>query len=346
MKEELIMPLLGNETHNCSISAFKQSVYPVTYLIIFLLGLIFNILSLWFFANSWRDKKEFTPVNLYMVNLLVSDLMLVCSLPFRASYYLLDSTWVFGDIACRLMSYVFYINLYGSIYFLMVLSVVRLLAITQPYRYKSLQTSRSALVVCLLIWILVSLASIPMLGSGTTVDSRGRISCLELNFKYSAQQLRRIILANHATLLIGFVVPFVVTTICYILVVCKLVRLRRGLGITSQIYKKSGLLAIIVLSIFLICFMPYHIMRTIFLEAEQEVRKHGYGDSCSYIERVRKGAVITLCLAAGNSFLDPLLYIFVGDNFVTFCKQRLPQNSINGQLRSPSRRVELLELNT
>lgn len=338
----MIVPSLEHGTRNCSISAFKQSVYPVTYLTIFMLGLIFNLLSLWFFVNWWKAKKGFTPVKLFMVNLLVSDLMLVCSLPFRASYYLLDSHWVFGDIACRIMSYVFYINLYGSIYFLMVLSVVRFLAITQPYRYKSLQTSRSAWIVCLIIWMLVSLASTPMLLSGTTEDSQGKKRCLELNFKSSEDRLYTIILTNHATVLFGFVVPFVVITICNILVVCKLLRPRRQRGITSHLFRKSGLLVIIVLSIFLICFMPYHIMRTIFLEAEQEVIKNGYGESCSYIESVRKGAVITLCLAAGNSFLDPLLYLFVGDNFMAFCKKRFPQN---GQLRSPSNRMELSEPN-
>ncbi|XP_055737010.1 cysteinyl leukotriene receptor 2 [Salvelinus fontinalis] len=310
----------GNVSSNCSISMFKHRVYPPIYLVIFLLGLTFNLISLCFFVSVWRSKKRFTPVNLYMVNLLVSDLMLVCSLPLRAFYYFMESSWVFGDIACRVMSYIFYINMYGSIYFLMVLSVVRFVAITQPYRYMSMQNSRNSWLVCILVWLLVSLASIPMLTSGTVIDASGRTRCLELNPEYKLTHIRTLIIANHATLLLGFIVPFAVISICYIFVVRSLLKLRKFEGRTKPHFKKSMSLVVIVLSIFLVCFLPYHVMRTVFLEAEMQVRDKGYGDSCRYIERVRQAAVITLCLAAGNSCLDPLLYFFVGENFRVFCQ--------------------------
>ncbi|KAL6471299.1 hypothetical protein MHYP_G00199490 [Metynnis hypsauchen] len=96
---------------NCSVSDFKHTVYPAAYLSIFFIGLIGNLVSLCFFIGVRRSMKAFTPVNLFMMNLLISDLMLVCSLPFRAVYYLLDSHWVFGDITCRIMPFVFYINM-------------------------------------------------------------------------------------------------------------------------------------------------------------------------------------------------------------------------------------------
>ncbi|XP_031647153.1 cysteinyl leukotriene receptor 2 isoform X3 [Oncorhynchus kisutch] len=310
----------GNLSSDCSISMFKHRVYPPIYLVIFLLGLTFNLISLCFFVSVWRSKKKFTPVNLYMVNLLVSDLMLVCSLPLRAFYYYMESSWVFGDIACRVMSYIFYINMYGSIYFLTVLSVVRFVAITQPYRYMSMQNSRNSWLVCILVWLLVSLASIPMLTSGTVIDAYGRTRCLELNPEYKLIHIRTLIIANHATLLLGFIVPFAVISICYIFVVRSLLKLRKVKGRPKSQYKKSMSLVVIVLSIFLVCFLPYHVMRTVFLEAEMQVRDKGYGGSCRYIERVRKTAVLTLCLAAMNSCLDPLLYFFVGENFRLFCQ--------------------------
>ncbi|XP_010862656.1 cysteinyl leukotriene receptor 2 [Esox lucius] len=302
-----------NMEDKCSISTFKRSVYPATYLTIFTLGLIFNLISLWFFVSVWRSKKGLTPVNLYMMNLLLSDLMLVCSLPLRASYYIHNFNWVFGDTACRIMSYVFYTNMYGTIYFLMVLSIVRYIAITQPFRYKSMQGGRSSWLVCLLVWMLVSLASIPMLTSGTVMDVNNRTRCLELNPEYNSTNLRTLAVANHAALLLGFIIPFTIITICYVFVVHNLLRLRRKEGAMSN-YKRSMSLVIIVLVIFLVCYMPYHITRTIHLEAEGQIK----GDDCGYIVSVRKAAVITLCLAAGNSCLDPLLYFFVGENFRVF----------------------------
>ncbi|XP_048121169.1 cysteinyl leukotriene receptor 2 [Alosa alosa] len=152
---------------NCSISDFKRNVYPTAYLLIFIIGLIANLISLCVFLKMWRAEKTLSSINLFMVNLTVSDLMLICSLPFRASYYINDSNWVFGDVTCRIMSYVLYVNMYGSIYFLMVLSVIRYVAITKPFTYVRQQHYRCTWLVCLSIWLLVSLASIPNLFSGT-----------------------------------------------------------------------------------------------------------------------------------------------------------------------------------
>ncbi|KAJ7990170.1 hypothetical protein DPEC_G00297540 [Dallia pectoralis] len=313
-KEWSIMNLSYNE-ENCSINTFKSSVYPPTYLTIFILGLVFNLTSLSFFVSVWRSKRGLSPVNLYMVNLLMSNLMLVCSLPFRASYYINDFNWAFGDVACRIMSYVFYINMYGSIYFLVVLSVVRYIAVAKPFRYNSMQSGHSSWLVCLLVWMLVSLASIPMLTSGTYVDTNNRTRCLELNPEYNSSNLRTLAMANHATMMLGFVIPFAVITVCYAFVVVHLLRRREG---TMVSHKKSMYLVIIVLVLFLVCYMPYHIMRTVHLHAEGQI-KDNKEHPCAYIELVRKGAVITLCLAAGNSCLDPLLYFFVGENLKVFC---------------------------
>ncbi|KAJ8405879.1 hypothetical protein AAFF_G00313160 [Aldrovandia affinis] len=298
---------------NCSISSFKRRIYPATYLLIFTLGLLGNLLSLCVFVSLCR-RKTLTTVNLYLVNLLLSDLMLVCSLPFRASYYLMDSHWVFGDLACRLISYTFYINMYSSVYFLVALSVMRYLAVMRPYRYVRLQTSRSTRVVCAVIWLSVSMGSIPLLTVGSTQDVMGRVQCLELG----TGQLTTLIQMNHASIFFSFLLPFFVISFCYFFVVRSLLKSREVLGNRKPCYRKSCALVIIVLAIFLVCFLPYHVVRTLFLEAEREVSTKGYGTSCGYIAAVRKMAVVTLCLAAINSCLDPILFFFVGENFREF----------------------------
>ncbi|XP_007236783.2 cysteinyl leukotriene receptor 2 [Astyanax mexicanus] len=303
---------------NCSVGAFKRSVYPAAYLSIFLLGLTANLVSLCFFIGVRRTMKSFSPVNLFMLNLLISDLMLVCSLPFRAVYYLMNSHWIFGDVVCRFMGFVFYINLYGSVYFLMVLSIVRFVAIIKPYTYMYLQNSRGAVVVCVFVWLFVSLASIPLLDAGTSQDASGHIKCLELD----PSLVKTIITLNKGALGMGFVLPFTVISFCYIIVAGKLYHLKRVQGKKAPHYKKSCALVVIVLLIFLVCFLPYHVVRTVFLDAERVVNDKGYGDSCQRIARIRKAAVVTLCLAACNSCLDPLLYFFVGENFWSYWQKK------------------------
>ncbi|KAK9962569.1 hypothetical protein ABG768_007926 [Culter alburnus] len=312
-----------NNTNNCNISEFKNTVYPIVYLFIFSLGLVGNLMSLFFFiSSSLRRKASFSPVNILMLNLLISDLMMVCSLPFRAAYYLMDSNWVFGDITCRIMSYVFYINLYGSVYFLAVLSMVRFVAIVKPFAYVRWQNSRRAWAISIVIWLIVSLMSIPLLGAGIQVES-GRIKCLEL----SHSNLEIIIVLNRGVFFLGFIMPFAVISVCYIFAAFYLLKLKKTRqNQRSQLnHKKSCSLVIIVLLIFLACFMPYHVVRTLFLEAEMNIRNKGFIESCHYIQSLRKAAVITHCLASGNSCLDPLLFFFVGENFISFWRQHTPR---------------------
>ncbi|ROL55225.1 Cysteinyl leukotriene receptor 2 [Anabarilius grahami] len=312
----------GNNT-NCSISEFKHTVYPVAYLFIFFLGLVGNLMSLFFFiSSSLRRKASFSPVNILMLNLLLSDLMMVCSLPFRAAYYLMKSDWAFGDITCRIMSYVFYINMYGSVYFLVVLSMVRFVAIVKPFAYVRWQNSRRAWAISIVIWLIVSLMSIPLLAAGTWKES-GQIKCLDLNHS----NFETIIVLNRGVLFLGFIMPFAVISVCYIFAAFYLLKLKKTRqNQRSQLnHKKSCSLVIIVLLIFLACFMPYHIVRTLFLEAEMNIKNKGYGESCHYIQSLRKAAVITHCLASGNSCLDPLLFFFVGENFISFWRQHTPR---------------------
>ncbi len=312
----------SSNVSNCSISNFKRTVYPIAYLFIFSLGLVGNLISLFFFvSSSFKRKAYFSPVNILMLNLLLSDLMMVCSLPFRAAYYLMDY-WAFGDITCRIMSYVFYINMYGSIYFLAVLSMVRLVAIVKPFAYVRWQSSRRAWALCIVIWLIVSVASIPLLKAGTYVESN-QTKCLDLR----PSQVGTIIMLNRGVLFLGFVMPFVVISVCYIFAALYLLKLRKARqNQRSQFnHKKSCSLVIIVLLIFLACFMPYHVVRTLFLEAEMDIHNNGYDESCHYIESLRKAAVITHCLASGNSCLDPLLFFFVGENFINFWRQHTPR---------------------
>ncbi|XP_048017782.1 cysteinyl leukotriene receptor 2-like [Megalobrama amblycephala] len=309
-----------NNTNNCTISEFKNTVYPIVYLFIFSLGLVGNLMSLFFFISSaLRRKASFSPVNILMLNLLISDLMMVCSLPFRAAYYLMKSDWVFGDITCRIMSYIFYINMYGSVYFLTVLSMVRFMAIVKPFAYVRWQNSRRAWAISIVIWLIVSLMSIPLLATGTWEES-GQIKCLELN----PSNLKIIIVLNRCVFFLGFIMPFAVISVCYIFAAFYLLKLKKTRqNKRSQLnHKKSCSLVIIVLLIFLTCFMPYHVVRTLFLEAEMNIRNKGYGESCHYIQSLRKAAVITHCLASGNSCLDPLLFFFVGENFISFLRQK------------------------
>ncbi|XP_050948429.1 cysteinyl leukotriene receptor 2 [Labeo rohita] len=293
---------------------FKHQVYPAAYILIFVLGLVGHSLSICVFYSQWRTQKSFTPVSVLMVNLLVSDLMLVSSLPLRVSYYMLDSHWIFGNITCRVISYVFYLNMYSSVYFLVALNILRYLALVRPYLYIRIQTHYVAGIVCALIWLFMGLACSPLLFTQKKNHDPNSFRCLEL----AESNVDQLLLINNVTFPVGFVFPLVAVIFCSVLVAKNLLRPSPALGRTRPCRKKACALVIISLGIFLVCFMPYHIVRTIFLTTEKDIQTNVYKDSCDFVLIVRKVAVIAHCLCTANSCLDPILFFFVGENSRSF----------------------------
>lgn len=293
-----------------NIDDFKRLFYPTTYILIFVLGLTGHSLSICVFLSQWRSQKSITPVSVLMVNLLVSDLMLVCSLPLRLTYYVLNSHWPFGHIACQIILYVYYLNMYSSVYFLVALNVFRYLALVWPYLYLRIQTHSVSGIICGLIWGLMGLACSPLLFAKKKSHDEGSTRCLEL----AHDAVDKLLLINNVTFPVGFVVPLMIVIFCSIFVAKNLLRPSPALGRTRPCRKKACALVIISLGIFLVCFLPYHIVRTIFLITEKQIKMNEFKESCDYILAVRKAAVITHCLCTSNSCLDPILFFFVGEN--------------------------------
>ncbi|XP_037656467.1 cysteinyl leukotriene receptor 2 isoform X2 [Choloepus didactylus] len=286
---------LGNNNKNCIIENFKRDFYPIVYLIIFVWGALGNGFSIFVLLQPY---KKSTSVNVFMLNLAISDLLFTSTLPFRVDYYLRGSHWIFGDLACRIMSYSLYVNMYSSIYFLTVLSIVRFLATVHPFRLLHATSIRSAWILCAVVWIFTMASSTMLLNSGSEQKDNATL-CLELN----NSKIVKLKIMNHVALVVGFLLPFCTLSVCYLLIIRALLKVEAGLRVS---HRKALITVIIALIIFLLCFLPYHILRTLHLVIWKV-------DTCG--DWRHKAVVITLTLAAANSCLNPLLYYFAGENF-------------------------------
>ncbi|NWV73053.1 CLTR2 protein, partial [Dasyornis broadbenti] len=290
--------LEGNFTDsssNCTIDGFKQVIYPIMYLFVFFLGAVGNSLSIYvFFQTSQR-----TSVNIYMQNLAISDLMFVSTLPFRATYFLLGSRWIFGDIVCRIVTYTLYVNMYCSIYFLTMLSVVRFLAIVYPFKRGKVTDMKYTRIICVAIWIFVLAAASPLLNKRVAGYSNP-VKCLDLH----PSSTHKLLMMNSFVLVVGFILPFCTIVFCYAFAIRALLKSRNPQSKRAICHKKALLTISITLILYFICFLPYHILRTV----------HLMYSSCSQAN-LHKALVVTLCLADMNSCLDPILYYFAAENF-------------------------------
>ncbi|XP_056140943.1 P2Y purinoceptor 8-like isoform X2 [Lampris incognitus] len=65
---------------------------PIIYLLAFIIGFPANLMALWILV--FRTKKQ--PSTTLLINMTVTDLMLLLVLPFRIIYHFKGNHWVFG----------------------------------------------------------------------------------------------------------------------------------------------------------------------------------------------------------------------------------------------------------
>ncbi|XP_067280715.1 uncharacterized protein [Pseudorasbora parva] len=126
-------------------------IMPSFYIFIILISLPLNALALVTFTCRIREKK---PAVIYMSHLACVDLLFTLLLPLKIHYQLNASDWVFGEVACRVLSAAYYCYMYCSILLMMCMSVDRLLAVAFPVTSLTWRSARKATCVCVLVWLL------------------------------------------------------------------------------------------------------------------------------------------------------------------------------------------------
>ncbi|KAM3867043.1 cysteinyl leukotriene receptor 1-like [Diretmus argenteus] len=292
-------------TDDCPlIDEFRNQVYSTAYSIITVFGLVGNGFALVVLIKTYRQNS---PFHVYMLNLAVSDLLCVSTLPLRILYYVNKGQWNFGDFLCRISSYALYVNLYCSIFFMAAMSVTRFLAIVFPVQNLRLVTQGRSRLVCVGIWVFICTMSSPFLMTGECFDTKtNKTKCFE---PPQGQGVKKLLMLNYLSVVVGFALPFLIILLCYAGIIHTL--LSRNLAIRHRSTGSKAIrMIVIVMLAFLISFMPYHVQRSIHLSSLSQ-----NGTSCEERVAMQKSVVVTLCLAAANSCFDPLLYFFSGEGF-------------------------------
>ncbi|XP_040284041.1 cysteinyl leukotriene receptor 2-like [Bufo bufo] len=286
----------ADTVHPCPIEDdYKHVVYTVVYIIVFLSGLLFNGAAVYVFCKV-RKKKGLSTICL--LNLAVADLLFIFFLPLRIAYYQMDGTWIFGDLLCRVTTFSFYFSMYSSILFLACLSIFRYMSVVHPETIKV----KTAIKVCAGVWVFTGLSTMPFLFSGITVRENV-IRCFE---PAVMSAWKRVMYMNYYALVAGFILPFLAIVVCNGL----LIRHIATMPMEKKTIRKQITMIILVLLVCGVCFLPYHIQRTVHLNYLVH-----HPDICTLHEVLQKTVVTTLCLAVLNTSLDPLLYVFVGHGY-------------------------------
>ncbi|XP_062940544.1 P2Y purinoceptor 4 [Cynocephalus volans] len=281
---------------------FKFILLPVSYAVVFVLGLGFNALTLWLFLFRLRPWDATAT---YMFHLALSDTLYVLSLPTLIYYYAARNHWPFGTGLCKFIRFLFYWNLYCSVLFLTCISVHRYVGICHPLRALHWGRPRLASLLCLAVWLVVAGCLVPNLFFVTTSMKEATIVCHDTT---QSEKFDHYVHFSSAVMGLLFGVPCLVILVCYGLTAQRLYRPLPGAAQSSSRLRSLRTIAA-VLTVFTVCFVPFHITRTIYylarlLEAD-----------CQVLNIVNMVYKVTRPLASANSCLDPVLYLLTGDKY-------------------------------
>ncbi|XP_060888217.1 2-oxoglutarate receptor 1-like [Labrus mixtus] len=275
----------------------KRYYLPVSYGIIFIVGLVGNITSIGIYMTKLRPWKS---SSIIMVNLAFTDLLYVLSMPFLIFYYSNGDSWTLGDFMCRFVRIGFHLNLYGSILFLTCLAVFRYMVVIKPLMAAQVQQKIWGIIACSIVWILAVAEITPMLTVISLKPKNNKTACLDFASAIPCY------MRWYSWLLtaLGFLLPLVVVFMCYIGIVKQLAK---GPHTNSPCRMRARRVTVWILVVFVVCFLPYHILRAWRIETQAADNELSMFVHAAYI--------ISRPLAGLNTFFNLALYTLSGDKF-------------------------------
>ncbi|XP_061888082.1 C3a anaphylatoxin chemotactic receptor-like isoform X2 [Entelurus aequoreus] len=265
--------------------------------VICVVGLAGNSLVIW--ICGWKMKRT-VPTTWYM-SLAISNLLFCIFLPLEL-IYMMTSHWPFGLVLCKLMSSALFLNMYSSVFLLVLISVDRCVVASFPVWSRNHRTVRRASALVVLTWLLSALLTLPSLIHRRTAPHGAVTLCV---MHYADVPGHKAVVLTRFTC--GFLLPFLAIVLCSTVLGAKL----RGMSIKST--KPYKIMAALILCFF-VCWVPYHTF--VLLEIHMKSRT---------LESFRTGMKVGVTLAASNSFVAPVLYIFVGNDFSQILRSSLTQ---------------------
>uniref|UniRef100_W5NNH3 Lysophosphatidic acid receptor 6-like n=1 Tax=Lepisosteus oculatus TaxID=7918 RepID=W5NNH3_LEPOC len=292
--ESKAMPEPGNVSCNPT-ADFQIYLFPVVYSLVFVFGLMANLVALYIFVFKIRNRSC---SDVYIINLAAVDAIFVCILPCRIHYHLNQNRWVFGELACRITGTLYFTNIYVSIAFLTCICVDRYVATVHPHTYLRLRKTWYTLLVSSFVWAaaITTMSCLVLSGPGD-VGMGHNGSCFE-NFSEDAWETR-MTAYNVCALVFGSVIPFAVIMVCYPLVARRIARIRTA---TSR---RALRVIYAILAIALICFLPHHVTHLLHLLVRRNVIQ-----DCGLSDAIFKMRRVTMAVLSCNSCLDPIVYYF------------------------------------
>ncbi|NWI19154.1 GP141 protein, partial [Crypturellus soui] len=198
-------------------------------------------------------RRSQSVMTIIIINLLVLHTLLLLSIPFRLSYYILHE-WKFSTFTCRLVSAMTYLHMYTTFMFYISIIIVRRFQL----EFEKCYTTMGVTAVWMFGALVISPVFLTYYGTSRTYDSS---ECFQF---YQEIQEKPIVIANYCIVGILVVICTVVTTIQ--LGVIYRLAVKYWPDFYSHVEFRAQVKSFFFILITLVCFMPHHVFRIYYIQ--------------------------------------------------------------------------------
>ncbi|CAG5896027.1 atypical chemokine receptor 4b [Menidia menidia] len=287
-----------------AVRSFGGTFLPIIYALALVVGLAGNTLVVVVYTSRLRLR---TLTDMCILNLAISDLLLLLTLPFWAA----DAVhgWMLGSAACKLNSFLYSTNFSCGMLLLACISVDRYRAVTQNPAGRTGTTARLRrqwILVCVGLWALASFLGLPELIFSTVKVSHHRIGCTAVYPTIMARPAKAAL--ELLEVILRFLLPFLVMVVCY----CSVGRkLSKAVGVRRERKWRALRVLLAVVAVFLLTQLPYNVVKL--CRALDII--YVLVTDCEVSKGLDHARQVTESLALTHACINPVLYAFVGSSF-------------------------------
>ncbi|XP_077471961.1 C-C chemokine receptor type 3-like [Stigmatopora argus] len=293
--------------NKADVNSFGATFNPAFCFVNFLLSYIGNGLVLYII---YKYEKLNTVTNIFLLNLVLSNILFATSLPFWAKYHL--SEWIFGNVLCKMVSSAYFIGFYSSILFLTLMTFDRYLAVVHAVAAAKSRKRSYAFISSIVVWCISIIASMKELVFQNVWKSPfNGLVCEESGYPEVTMAFWRLV-TYYQQFLGFFLLPLLMVIYCYTSITVRILSTRM-----KEKCRAIKLIFIIIFTFF-ICWTPYNIV--ILLLA---INGSGPQVECADSDRLDYALFVTRNIAYLYCCISPVFYTFVGKKFQSHFKRLL-----------------------
>ncbi|XP_029373800.1 P2Y purinoceptor 14-like [Echeneis naucrates] len=338
---------MNNLTQCKQVDTSARIFFILPHSLVFLVGLFLNGLTLKvYFCHAQQQTSS--SVTVYLKNLAAADFLLTLCLPIRIINYASSSALI-RRAYCSFGASALYLNMYASILFMGYIAANRYQKIVHHLGSNILQTVKAAHIISTVTWtVLVAMMFTYVLMSLLTPEQLQGYSSVPITASCDSlhsQPLSVLYKALHSCCAAIFLLVLITLVFFYYSTSHRLslAEQRHPASSCSKKLVKSRRNMLVLVSVFCICFVPYHLVRLPYVLLKGQ---------CSMNQLFFYLKELAIMMSVLNVCLDPLIYFIFSKAFRAqlsmrrmFSSAKTDTRGTKSKRRSSDRRMNTTRVN-